>query len=61
MCGGRAESFGDHRIAMALSIAAAYCAGPSEIDGCECVAKSYPNFYDDFKMLGGHADVVNLG
>jgi 3-phosphoshikimate 1-carboxyvinyltransferase len=61
MCGGRTESFGDHRIAMALSIAAAYCAGPSEIDGCECVAKSYPNFYDDFKMLGGHADVVNLG
>jgi 3-phosphoshikimate 1-carboxyvinyltransferase len=61
MRGGRAESFGDHRIAMALSIAAAFCEGPSEIRGCECVNKSYPGFYNDFKMLGGKADVVSLG
>lgn len=61
MPGGHAQSFGDHRIAMALSVAAAYCDGPSRIDGCECVAKSYPNFFEDFNMLGGRADVVNMG
>jgi 3-phosphoshikimate 1-carboxyvinyltransferase len=59
--GGKAVSAGDHRIVMALSIAAANCHGESVIDGCECVAKSYPDFFRDFNLLGGHADVIHVG
>lgn len=39
-------SFGDHRIAMAFSIAALFCTGPSTIDDADCVAISCPTFYD---------------
>ena len=51
--GGEIDSFGDHRIAMAFSIAAAGASGPVTIRGAECVDKSYPKFYDDYKALGG--------
>jgi len=40
------ESFGDHRIAMAFSIAALSLYGPSTIDDDEVVAVSCPQFYD---------------
>lgn len=59
--GGRADTAGDHRIAMALSVAAAYGTGPSVLCGCECVEKSYPEFFTDFRKLGGIADVVDVG
>jgi 3-phosphoshikimate 1-carboxyvinyltransferase len=51
--GGEIDSFGDHRIAMAFSIAAAGASGPVTIHDAECVDKSYPNFYEDYKALGG--------
>lgn len=40
------DSFGDHRIAMAFSIAALFLYGPSSIDDDEVVAVSCPNFYE---------------
>jgi len=40
------ESFGDHRIAMAFSIAALSLYGPSSIDDDQVVAVSCPEFYD---------------
>ena len=43
----------DHRIAMMLAIAALHCAAPVTVTGAECVAKSYPNFWDDYQSLGG--------
>ncbi|GAB6168058.1 3-phosphoshikimate 1-carboxyvinyltransferase [Clostridium carnis] len=46
-------SFKDHRIAMTLAIASTKCKEPIIIKDYECIAKSYPNFFDDFKMLGG--------
>jgi 3-phosphoshikimate 1-carboxyvinyltransferase len=49
--GGKADSFGDHRIAMALSVMAA--GAPVTIVGAECVNKSYPGFFEDLKSLGG--------
>jgi len=49
--GGKADSFGDHRIAMALSVMAA--GAPVTIAGAECVNKSYPGFFEDLKSLGG--------
>ena len=40
------KSFGDHRIAMAFSIASLFLVGPSTIDNAACVAVSCPDFYD---------------
>ena len=40
------KSFGDHRIAMAFSIASLFLIGPSTIDDESCVNVSCPNFYD---------------
>lgn len=48
----------DHRIAMMASIAALRCREPAVISGCKCVRKSYPDFYEDFSMLGGAVHVV---
>jgi 3-phosphoshikimate 1-carboxyvinyltransferase len=40
------ECFGDHRIAMAFSIAALFAAGPSTIDDDSAVAVSCPEFFE---------------
>jgi 3-phosphoshikimate 1-carboxyvinyltransferase len=37
---------GDHRIAMAFTIAALIADGASEIAGAECVSVSFPEFYE---------------
>lgn len=52
--GGIVDSKGDHRIAMAAAIAATNCERPVEILGAECVKKSYPMFFEDYKALGGN-------
>ncbi len=44
-------SHGDHRIAMATATAALAGNGTIEIDGAECVAKSYPDFFEDLKKV----------
>lgn len=49
--GAELDSFGDHRIAMAFSIAALLAKGESEIKGSECVAVSFPNFFEVFESL----------
>ena len=51
--GGEAYDYGDHRVAMALSIAAAFSDHESEIETDNTVNKSYPAFYSDFVKLGG--------
>ena len=51
--GGRVESFGDHRIAMSSAVAACLCRECVEVDGAECVAKSYPRFWEDRERLEG--------
>jgi 3-phosphoshikimate 1-carboxyvinyltransferase len=43
--GGVVRSHGDHRIAMSLSVAALAAEGATEIEGAECVAVSFPEFY----------------
>ncbi len=42
--GGRVDSHGDHRIAMAFAMAALRAAGPVTIDRCENVDTSFPGF-----------------
>ena len=49
--GGTADAAGDHRIAMSAAVAACGCAEPVIVTGSECVAKSYPAFWDDFSSL----------
>jgi 3-phosphoshikimate 1-carboxyvinyltransferase len=51
--GGSIRSFGDHRIAMALAIAALRIGEPVAIDDFDCVAKSYPTFRSDLGRLLG--------
>jgi len=51
--GGTVDSFGDHRIAMAMAIAALYCDTSVTLHGAEAVAKSYPHFWADYQRLGG--------
>ena len=53
LTGGTVDSANDHRIAMAAAIAATGYAGPVTVLGAECVAKSYPNFWEDYRKLGG--------
>ncbi|MBC8015273.1 MAG: 3-phosphoshikimate 1-carboxyvinyltransferase [Sporomusaceae bacterium] len=59
--GGTVDSWHDHRIAMALAIASIACQTPVTIQHSECVSKSYPNFWQDFKMLGGKINECNMG
>ena len=44
----------DHRIVMSLAILCTIYSG--EIDGCEAVAKSYPDFFKDLETLGIHCN-----
>jgi len=49
--GAELESFGDHRIAMAFSIAALRARGETLIRGSECAAISYPEFFSTLEGL----------
>lgn len=51
----------DHRIAMMLGIASTRCDEPIIIRDTDCVAKSYPDFWEVFKTLGGHIHERHLG
>ena len=45
----------DHRIAMMAAAAATRCREPVTLLGAECVAKSYPDFWKHYRLLGGIA------
>ena len=49
--GARLASFGDHRIAMAFSVAALLADGESDIAGGGCVSVSFPNFFEVLESL----------
>lgn len=46
------KTYGDHRMAMSLTIAAQLADGTSTLDDADCVAVSYPEFFDDLYKLG---------
>jgi 3-phosphoshikimate 1-carboxyvinyltransferase len=50
--GAHVESHDDHRIAMAVAVAALGATGRVYIRDSQCVAKSYPGFFDDLRHLG---------
>ncbi len=47
----RVSSHNDHRIAMSMAISALRGRGEMTIEGAECVAKSYPLFFDDLNSI----------
>ncbi len=50
--GARVESHEDHRIAMAVTVASLGATGRISLRDSQCVAKSYPGFFDDLRNLG---------
>lgn len=44
--GARLESYGDHRVAMALAVAGLFSEGGVEIENSACVDISFPGFFD---------------
>ncbi len=58
LIGGIVDSHSDHRIAMALSIASIICESPVFLSGFDSVNKSYPDFFDVYKSLGGLLEVM---
>lgn len=53
LAGGTVDAVNDHRIAMSAAIAATVCTQPVTVLGAECVQKSYPLFWEEFRRLGG--------
>lgn len=52
--GGIVNACNDHRIAMSAAIASTVCAAPVTVLGAQCVQKSYPDFWEEFRRLGGN-------
>ncbi|MEF9988783.1 MAG: 3-phosphoshikimate 1-carboxyvinyltransferase, partial [Christensenella sp.] len=52
--GGEADSHGDHRIAMALTIASCIAENDVVLHNPMVVRKSAPNFYEEFTEIGGN-------
>jgi len=54
--GGRTTSGGDHRIAMAMAIAALGARGPSRVDGMDAADVSFPGFVETLQRLGARIE-----
>lgn len=57
--GGEVQGFNDHRMVMSAAIAASAAKNAVTVHGAEAIRKSYPHFFEDFKHLGGRADVLD--
>lgn len=57
--GANLSGYQDHRIVMAFSVAALCANGETSITDAESVAKTYPQFFEDYHLLGGKADVID--
>lgn len=53
LSGAQVRSGGDHRVAMALAVAGLLADGETVIAGTNCVAISYPRFWEDLESLCG--------
>ena len=56
--GARLNSYGDHRMAMALAVAGLVTKGEIIIDGAESIKVSYPTFVEDMQKLGAQVEMV---
>lgn len=51
LTGASLKTYGDHRIGMMDAIASLVTAGPIELDDADCIAVSYPTFFEDVDLL----------
>ena len=58
LMGGAVESHGDHRLAMALAVAALAARGPSTVYGAEVTGDSFPGFEITLQALGADVEVA---
>ena len=58
--GAVVDSAGDHRTAMSLAVAGLAAEGETTIRGAECVAKSFPEFFDCLRRLAGSSTVKTV-
>jgi 3-phosphoshikimate 1-carboxyvinyltransferase len=58
--GAALNGYGDHRIVMALTVAALGAEGETQIDTAESVKVSYPDFYDDIFALGANLEPISM-
>lgn len=56
--GGEVQAYNDHRIVMSCAVAGLNTKNDTVIIGADAVNKSYSDFFDDYKNLGGNADVI---
>lgn len=52
------SGYNDHRIVMAMSVAAIGLQRNITIEGTEAIEKSYPRFYEDWEQIGGETNVI---
>lgn len=55
------SSWNDHRIAMSLAIAVTKCTDEIILEDYQAVNKSYPDFWNDYKSLGGIVNELYMG
>lgn len=55
--GGIFDGANDHRIVMSSAVIASVASGSSKINGWRAIDKSYPEFFKDYKLLGGNVNV----
>jgi len=54
--GAELHTYHDHRLVASLTIAALAASSPSTVLGTECLAKTYPNFSQDFNAIGARIE-----
>jgi len=57
LAGGTAQSYGDHRVAMAAAVAGLAARGPVTVEGAEIIGESFPGFIDQMRDLGAALEV----
>lgn len=57
LTGGKVQAYNDHRIVMASAVGAAECETDTVILDAHAVNKSYTDFFDDYRSLGGNVSV----
>ena len=57
--GAEVDSFGDHRLGMALAVAGLVADSPTTIVGGDCVADSFPGFEETMQKLGARMEWVS--
>ena len=56
--GGQGDCVNDHRLVMAGTLMALISENPVTLKDSEAITKSYPDFFEDWNLLGGNAQPV---